>query len=65
MSTNNSNNKNHMDEYWAADLPIFNGGVAIKQRSTKVTEESERSRREYWSNYWRKKNHVGAGCHSW
>lgn len=51
--------------YWLEDLPIFNGGVKITQRTTKVTEKSERARREYWSDHYRRKNHIGKECVHW
>lgn len=28
-------------------------------------EESDRARKEYWSEYWRKHNHIAKGCVTW
>lgn len=57
-------NKYGVDLGWLSDRIGEEHKIDQVQKKS-VTEESERSRREYWSNYWRKKNHVAQGCASW
>lgn len=56
---------NKVDLGWLNSNKAFTEGVKITQNTTKVTEKSEAARREYWSEFYRKKNHIAQGCVHW
>ena len=58
-------NKHGVEIGWLSDKIGEEHQINQIQNKKPVSEESERSRREYWSTYWRKKNHVAQGCASW
>lgn len=51
---------------WLSNNPACSGWIQIgSSRKEKVTERSEAAKREYWSTYWRKRNHIASGCTCW
>lgn len=56
-----------VDLGWLNNKAVFNGEQKITQRpaSVQVTEKSEAAKRQYWSEYWRRKNHIAQGCVHW
>lgn len=58
-------NKYGVDLGWLSDKIGEEHKITQRPASVQVTEKSEAARREYWSTYWRKRNHVAQGCASW